>query len=461
MSASASSPDGGVPVPFDACNPSGTFVFVSYAHADKRLAYQELERIRSFGVRVWYDGGIEPATQWPDAIANALKRAAAFVVLITPAAVASRNVLNEISRALAWRKPFFAIHLARTELPLGLELGMGDLQAVMRWQQDKGSYAGTLRKALAPYVDAGTPAYLSGHLVHDLRGHTGAVRGVAFRPYGEHLQLLATCSSDGTARLWNSDTGELLETLTGHMDDGVEDLAFRDDGLLLATAIGRAVQVWDAYGFEHRRTLYGAGRVTRVAFIPDGQLVATAHGHGPVRLWDTDTGKQLSTLPADMDDDMDDVEDFAFSPEGGLLATASDRTVWLRDPDTGGELRTLTGHTGRVRGMAFSPDESLLATASDDNTARLWDPDTGEELCTLTGHSGRVRSVVFSPDGCLIATASDDKTARLWNPNTGKQLCTLTGHADCVVGVAFSPDGRLLATASDDSTARLWEFSDW
>ncbi len=123
-----------VPIPFGACDPSGTFVFVSYSHADKALAYPELLRIRSFGIRVWYDEGIEPGSEWPEAIADALKRSAAFVVMITPRAVASRNVKNEINRALSWGKPLFAVHLAKTELPPGLELQMGDVQAVMRWQ---------------------------------------------------------------------------------------------------------------------------------------------------------------------------------------------------------------------------------------------------------------------------------------------------------------------------------------
>jgi WD40 repeat protein len=58
---------------------------------------------------------------------------------------------------------------------------------------------------------------------------------------------------------------------------------------------------------------------------------------------------------------------------------------------------------------------SARLTASDDETARLWDPATGDCRRTLTGHTGQVIGVAFSPDGRLLATASVDETARLWN----------------------------------------------
>ena len=196
-----------------------------------------------------------------------------------------------------------------------------------------------------------------------------------------------------------------------------------------------------------------------VAFSPDGRLLAAASDEGsfdpPAWLWDPATGKCLHTLTGHTDT----VWGVAFSPDGRLLATVSgDKTARLWDPATGQCLRTLTGHIGPVRGVAFSPpDGQLLATAAYE-TVGLWDPATGKQLRALTSHTGWVFGVAFSPDGRLLATVSGDKTARLWDPATGQCLRTLTGHGGPVRGVAFSPpDGQLLATGGDDKTVRVWD----
>ncbi len=108
-----------------------------------------------------------------------------------------------------------------------------------------------------------------------------------------------------------------------------------------------------------------------------------------------------------------EVNRIAFSPDGKLLATASgDGSAGLWDVISGQRLATLL-HESHVQAVAFSPDGSLLATACKDNNARLWNVANGQCLAVLP-HGYWVQAVAFSPDGRLLATASEDKTARLW-----------------------------------------------
>ncbi|MEH2074645.1 MAG: AAA-like domain-containing protein, partial [Nostoc sp.] len=151
------------------------------------------------------------------------------------------------------------------------------------------------------------------------------------------------------------------------------------------------------------------------------------------------------------------VNSVVFSPDGKILASASDdNTIKLWNRDTGKEISTLSGHSSPVFSVVFSPDGKTLASASDDKTIKLWNRDTGKEISTLSGHSSLVSSVVFSPDGKTLASASRDKTIKLWNRDTGKEISTLSGHSSLVSSVVFSPDGKTLASASRDKTIKLW-----
>ncbi len=139
--------------PFGAYDGSGPYAFVSYAHADAHLVFPDIASLRRLGVNIWYDEGIDPGNEWPEEIAKALDRASLFVCYITARAVASRNCRNEINFALNHNKVFIAVHLEETELPRGLALRMGDIQAILKYRMDVESYDRKIGKVVQAFLE--------------------------------------------------------------------------------------------------------------------------------------------------------------------------------------------------------------------------------------------------------------------------------------------------------------------
>lgn len=153
------------------------------------------------------------------------------------------------------------------------------------------------------------------------------------------------------------------------------------------------------------------------------------------------------------------VTSVAFSPDGHTLVSGSlDKTVCVWEINFGQVLHVLRHHTDGIWCVAYSPDGRTVASGGRDSTVYLWNIVTGFPRHTLKLKSG-VTSLAFSPDGRTLVTGSHDSSVQLWDTDTGALQRTWMGHTGRVTSVAFSPDGKSVASSGVDGTVRFWTTS--
>jgi WD40 repeat protein len=151
------------------------------------------------------------------------------------------------------------------------------------------------------------------------------------------------------------------------------------------------------------------------------------------------------------------VKGCAVSVDGAIIVSASDdKTLKVWHGRSGAERFTLNGHSSGVNDCAVSADGATIVSAADDGTLKVWDGLSGTERLTLSGHTDRVNRCAVSADGVTIVSASDDGMLKVWDGRSGAQLFTLSGHRDRVSGCAVSGDGATIVSGSFDGTLKVW-----
>ena len=278
--------------------------------------------------------------------------------------------------------------------------------------------------------------------------------------------ILATCSYDGSVKLWRllGSTGtEPVCVLT----QNEHKFSFNQ-------------------GTKGHDNWWSTTAVNCVAFHHSEPILVTC-GSKTAKLWRLDWSVYdiTASLIVELSLDYFQYSSAAFHPTAPILMTLSSYSgvsevkLWQMKSDWSAlssfELLERHGKVGDasfdVTFVAWHPSGQLLATCSYDSLKlwRLQESKPTKCVTTIQGHSHagapqthqHIDRVSFHPKLPIFVTGSPDSTAKLWQLSSDgfvpSCIATLPGHMGCgVTSVAFHPFAPLFATGGSDGSAKLW-----
>ncbi|MEW6209158.1 MAG: tail fiber domain-containing protein [Acidobacteriota bacterium] len=321
-----------------------------------------------------------------------------------------------------------------------------------------------------------------------MMAHNGAITALTISSDG---RMLASSSSDNTAKLWSLPGGQLLATIEGHREN-INDVAILPDGKTVITAAGdRTIKLWalpdtappapaarksDKKSSTARpqtsktspkgrllATLEGhQTRVQRLLVSTDGKTLVSADSNGAIKIWSLPEGRLQTTLP----EPRNDLKAIAISPDGKLLVTTATITTTTRDSversvslwslPEGRLVTTMAGHQS-IRALAIAPDGKRLIVACDDHNLRIWELPTGRLIGSMEGINAT--ALAFTSDGKLMA-ASAPGYITLWQMDEGRMIAAIEerreGYGNIEVMPVFASDGKRLLSLAANGGIRIW-----
>jgi len=230
----------------------------------------------------------------------------------------------------------------------------------------------------------------SGQVQQVIDGEGGPVTGASLAADGS---VLATVSQDGTVRLFNVVEGVPLRSI-GPNENTKLTVALNSDGTLVAAGDGVNIQIWDTHTGDLVQTLEG--------YCEDGPAMTLDACDEAEGDW-LGHEKEVTALAFSPAGDL-------------LASGSADTTIVFWYPETGEVRWDSGGHWSAVTALAFNSDGSVVLSGGADNKIRSWRLPGGKGTATYEGHLSAVNSVAFGvaqqPD--TILSAGDDGTIRLW-----------------------------------------------
>jgi len=317
---------------------------------------------------------------------------------------------------------------------------------------------------------------------------------------------LAAGSQDGKVRVWDLHKRTAIADLDSHVSD-VQALDYSPtERALLSASRDKTIIWWDARSWQIRRIVPSLEAIEVAGFLADGRLVFSGGAKGCVRIWESDTGREVTKEQVAKSEEEAIVGAVYNAERAMLLCVQMDHAMLVyRTPpvepsaaplemDPLQPLRRISGTHDDIIDLAYLlPDQSLFALATNSESIRIVSAADGsggngedavgrryfgQDLALLKGHDDIIITLDVDWSGHWVATGAKDNTARLWrvDPAGDHYACyaTFSGHANSLGAVALPktpPQDTsaaykqplehpppFLITGSQDQTVKRWEI---
>jgi eukaryotic-like serine/threonine-protein kinase len=266
-----------------------------------------------------------------------------------------------------------------------------------------------------------------------------AVAGLAFSATGTRV----LGRDHGSVRVWSVPAGNLIAEIQPGTD--IRAAAFDNSGLRVATARSDgSARVWNANtGEAISRAFRESHWLTDIEFSADGKRVIGAAGGHSASIWNIETGKRVQ-----LSGHKNVVVSGSFSPSGERAITASfDGTARVYETGSGKPIAPPLRHSGLVTAAKFSPDGMRLLTAGADGTVRVWSL-WPEAQTIVPGGEENVRLVGTVADGGALLVQPEHDSLEVWDTRLWKPLFSPVRVTNQLVRAWLSPDRKRLLAAS-------------
>jgi WD40 repeat protein len=244
------------------------------------------------------------------------------------------------------------------------------------------------------------------------QGSRGNVRAVAFSPDGSRIML---ATDAGVIKIWQTLTGKQMPSITLN-EQHITSCAFSPQGNYIITTSEDDLdpKIWDAQSGALLQRLVGhVDIVIALAFSSNEQLVATGSWDGTAKIWNRQTGALIRSIDLGLGQGHT-VWSATFSPNSKFIITGSDTIARIWNVEDGQLIHAFPKQASFVNSVQFSPDGNYVVATSG-KTATIWNATKNFELLYTIKDTHMLKSALFSLNDLWVLTVSIDGTTKIFD----------------------------------------------